>query len=126
MTSTRYERRQRPDRSHQANARVDEAAPDRRSLQVRFVELLPDDGAEYDEEDEIDLSGLEPLIACPTSPGNVVPVREVAGRPIGQAYIGSSANPALRDLAVPALMVDGRRVDPDRQRRSEKKADDHK
>ena len=78
-----------------------------------FVELLPDDGAEYDEEDEIDLSGLEPLIACPTSPGNVVPVREVAGRPIGQAYIGSSANPALRDLAVPALMVDGRRVDPD-------------
>ena len=52
------------------------------------------------------------MIALPSSPGNVVPVREVAGRPIYQAYIGSSANPGLRDFAVPALMVHGRQ-DPD-------------
>jgi aconitate hydratase len=56
---------------------------------------------------------LEPLIACPSSPGNVVPVREVAGKEIYQAYIGSSANPGLRDFAVAALMVAGRQV-PDR------------
>ena len=73
-------------------------------------EIVADDGADYDEHEEIDLSNLEPLIACPSSPGNVVPVREVAGREIYQAYIGSSANPGLRDFAVPALMVDGRRV----------------
>ncbi|HRP97657.1 MAG TPA: aconitate hydratase [Rhodocyclaceae bacterium] len=74
--------------------------------------LTADDGADYEFEDEIDLGTLEPLIACPSSPGNVVPVAEVAGRPIYQAYIGSSANPGLRDFAVPAMMVDGRRIDP--------------
>jgi aconitate hydratase len=74
-------------------------------------EILADEGARYDEEDTIDLAGLEPLIALPTSPGNVVPVREVAGKEIYQAYLGSSANPGLRDFAVPALMVDGRRID---------------
>jgi aconitate hydratase len=77
-----------------------------------FVELVAEEGSTYDETDEIDLDELEPLIACPSSPGNVVPVREVAGRSIGQAYIGSSANPGLRDFAVPALMVEGRQVDP--------------
>ncbi len=73
-------------------------------------EMMADADAGYDETDEIDLSNLEPLIALPSSPGNVVPVREVAGRPIYQAYIGSSANPGLRDFAVPALMVAGRQV----------------
>jgi aconitate hydratase len=73
-------------------------------------ELSADADATYDEHDEIDLSTLEPLIACPSSPDNVVPVREVAGRPIYQAYIGSSANPGLRDFAIAAMMADGRRV----------------
>jgi aconitate hydratase len=50
------------------------------------------------------------LIACPSSPENVVPVREVAGREIYQAYIGSSANPGLRDFAIAALIVDGKQV----------------
>ncbi|MCB8983490.1 MAG: aconitate hydratase [Ardenticatenaceae bacterium] len=75
-----------------------------------WVELLADEGAAYDLHDEINLSELEPLIATPSSPGNVVPVREVAGNDIYQAYIGSSANPGLRDFAVPALVVDGRQV----------------
>ncbi len=75
-----------------------------------FVELLPDNSATYDLEDEMDLSNLEPLIAKPSSPGNVVPVREVAGEPIYQAYIGSSANPGYRDFAIAARMVEGRRV----------------
>lgn len=75
-----------------------------------FVALGPDSEATYDEHDEIDLSSLEPLIALPSSPDNVVPVHEVAGREIYQAYIGSSANPGLRDFAVPALMVKDRVV----------------
>ncbi len=69
-----------------------------------------DDGCDYDEYDEIDLSTLEPLIAKPSSPGNVVPVREVAGKEIYQTYIGSSANPGLRDFAVPAMMVKDRQT----------------
>lgn len=77
-----------------------------------WVEILPDPAAEYDENEEINLSELEPLIACPSSPGNVVPVREVAGREIYQATIGSSANPGLRDFAMAALIVDGRQVHP--------------
>lgn len=75
-----------------------------------FREILADDDAEYDEYEEIDLSKLEPLIALPSSPGSVVPVREVAGREIYQSYIGSSANPGLRDFAVAAQIVDGKQV----------------
>jgi aconitate hydratase len=75
-----------------------------------WVPIAAGDAAGYEEIDEIDLSELEPLIALPSSPDNVVPVREVAGREIYQAYIGSSANPGLRDFAVPALMVAGRQV----------------
>lgn len=73
-----------------------------------WQELVADPDASYDEHDEIDLSKLEPLIACPSSPGNVVPVREVAGKPVFQSMIGSSANPGLRDFAVPALMLKDR------------------
>jgi aconitate hydratase len=73
-------------------------------------ELSADTDATYDEHDGINLSTLEPLIACPSSPDNVVPVREVVGRAIYQVYIGSSANPGLRDFAIAALMVDGQQV----------------
>jgi aconitate hydratase len=75
-----------------------------------FQEILADADAEYDDYDEINLSELEPLIALPGSPGKVVPVLEVAGREIYQAYIGSSANPGLRDFAVAAMIVDGKQV----------------
>jgi aconitate hydratase len=77
-----------------------------------WVELRADPGARYDEEEELDLGALEPLIARPSSPGDVVPVREVAGEPLYQAYIGSSANPGYRDLAVAALAIEGRQVAP--------------
>src|SRR5215212_4728192 len=75
-----------------------------------WIEILPDEGATYDVHEEIDLSTLEPLIAKPSSPGNVVPVREVAGTEIYQAYVGSSANPGYRDFAVAAHMVRDRQV----------------
>ena len=77
-----------------------------------FTELKADENAEYDEHDEINLSELVPLIAKPVSPGNVVPVSEVAGKDIYQAMIGSSANPGMRDFAIPALMVEGKQVHP--------------
>lgn len=70
--------------------------------------LAADEEAVYDEEDEIDLSSLEPLIACPSSPGNVVPVREVAGIRVEQVIIGSCVNSSYRDLMVAAGILEGR------------------
>lgn len=70
-----------------------------------FTELLADEGAAYDIVEHIDLSTLEPLIAKPSSPGNVVPVREAAGEEVFQVVVGSSANPGLRDFAVVAEIL---------------------
>ncbi len=78
-----------------------------------WSELKADEGAEYDEHEELDLSEVVPLIAKPSSPGNVVPVSEVAGSDIYQSYIGSSANPGIRDFWVPAQIVKGKRVNED-------------
>ncbi len=75
-----------------------------------WVEVIADRGASYDLHEEIDLSSLEPLIAKPSSPGNVVPVSEVAGEPIYQSYVGSSANPGYRDFAIVAEIVKGKHV----------------
>ena len=75
-----------------------------------WQDVRADPDATYEYEEEIDLSTLEPLIACPSSPGNVVPVREVAGRDVYQVVIGSSANPGLRDFVVPTMMVQGRQT----------------
>jgi aconitate hydratase len=77
-----------------------------------FTGLTADDDAGYDVTGEIDLARVEPLIAKPTSPGNVVPVREVAGEPVFQVVVGSSANPGLRDFAIVAAIVDGRQAHP--------------
>jgi aconitate hydratase len=81
-----------------------------------FEELGADDGAEYDERVEIDLSELGPLVAKPHNPDNVVPVEEVAGTELAQVCIGSSVNSAYTDLALPgAVLADrgGQLVDPD-------------
>ena len=77
-----------------------------------FTQITADDGAAYDETGEIDLSRLEPLIARPSSPGNVVPVAEVAGEEVYQVVVGSSANPGLRDFAIVAAIVAGRQAHP--------------
>jgi aconitate hydratase len=78
-----------------------------------YTELVADEGAEYDDYEELVLDDVVPLIALPSSPGNVVPVREVEGDTIYQAYIGSSANPGYRDFWVCGEMVDGRSVHPE-------------
>jgi aconitate hydratase len=78
-----------------------------------WIELLPDHDAEYDEVIEIDLSQLEPLIACPHSPDNVVPVREVEGIKVDQVVIGSCTNSSFVDLTRAAKLLEGRKVHPD-------------
>ncbi len=78
-----------------------------------FVELVADEGAEYDKYEELVLDDVEPLIALPSSPGNVVPISEVEGEPIYQAYVGSSANPGYRDFWICSEMVKGKRVHDD-------------
>jgi len=77
-----------------------------------WVELGPDRDPEYDETIEIDLGGLEPLIALPHSPGNVKPVREIEGLKVDQVCVGSCTNSSLRDLKIVAQMLKGRKVPP--------------
>lgn len=77
-----------------------------------YKPLKADLMVKYDQHDEIDLSQLEPLIALPSSPGKVVPVKEVAGREVYQCMIGSSANPGFRDFAIAAQIVKGKHIHP--------------
>jgi aconitate hydratase len=74
--------------------------------------MAPDPNAGYDETMELDLVALEPLIALPGSPDNVVPVREVEGTPVAQVCVGSCNNSSFRDLAVAAAVLQGGRVHP--------------
>jgi aconitate hydratase len=75
-----------------------------------FAPLAADADAAYEELEVIDLAALEPLIACPSSPGNVVPVREVAGIRTTQVCVGSSVNSSFEDLGVVAAALQGRSV----------------
>ncbi|MFG6115955.1 aconitate hydratase [Halobacillus sp. MO56] len=75
-----------------------------------WVEILADEGATYDINEEINLSEIEPMIAKPSSPGNVVPVKDLEGEPIYQSYVGSSANPGYRDFAIAAEIVKGKQI----------------
>jgi aconitate hydratase len=77
-----------------------------------FHPLAADRGADYDERVRIDLSALEPLVALPQSPGNVVPVAEVAGTEVVQVCVGSSVNSAYEDLATVAAVLRERTVHP--------------
>ena len=78
-----------------------------------WTEILADPDAQYSEIMEINLSELEPLIACPSSPDNVKKVSEVAGIDVGQVIVGSSVNSSFRDLMIVAKAVDGRHCHPD-------------
>ena len=77
-----------------------------------FAALAADPGAEYDETEVIDLAALEPLIALPQSPGNVVPVAEVGGTPVAQVCVGSSVNSSYEDLSVVAAVLEDAVVHP--------------
>jgi len=75
--------------------------------------LSADEGAEYDEVLDINLSELEPLIARPHMPDNVVKVRDIQGMPVDQVAIGSCTNSSVQDLMTVAGMLKGKKIHPD-------------
>ena len=77
-----------------------------------FRAIGPDEDAGYDETMTIDLSTLEPLVALPSMPDKVVPVREVAGTKIDQVIVGSCTNGGYEDLLAVAKILEGRTVNP--------------
>ena len=78
-----------------------------------WTEILADSDAKYSEIIELDLSALEPMIACPSSPGNVKKVSEVEGTDVSQVIVGSSVNSSFRNFMVVAKAVEGRHCHPD-------------
>ncbi len=78
-----------------------------------WVELAADAGASYDTTLEIDLCALEPLAACPHSPGVIATVASLAGKKVQQVLIGSCTNSSYRDLKTAALMLRGKKIHPD-------------
>ncbi len=77
-----------------------------------FVAMAADEGATYDENVEINLSELEPLIAQPHMPDAVVKVRDVAGMPLAQACVGSCTNSSYHDLGISAYILENKVVNP--------------
>lgn len=78
-----------------------------------FVQLEPDEGCEYDGEITIDLSSLEPLIACPHQPDNVTTIRQVEKKKVQQVLIGGCTNGSYKDIAKAALVLKGHHVQED-------------
>lgn len=73
-----------------------------------WIRLSAENDATYDIKSELDLSEVEPLVACPSNPDNVVPARELADVGISQVIIGSSCNGDYRDFMIAAAIVDGK------------------
>jgi len=76
-----------------------------------YQPLAADADAEYDRMVEIDLSALEPMAACPSSPDSVKSVGEIAGQRINQVVVGSCTNSSFADLMMAAKVLKGRRID---------------
>ena len=77
-----------------------------------FTPLASDPDAKYDRVIEIDLSALEPLIACPHMPDNVVTVSSLKGTKVDQVCIGSCTNSSLLDMLKAAALLKGRTIAP--------------
>ncbi len=75
--------------------------------------LEADAGATYDRVLDLDLAAVEPMAACPHSPGNVATIASLAGKRVNQVLIGSCTNSSYRDLKTVALLLRGRKVHPD-------------
>jgi aconitate hydratase len=78
-----------------------------------WTPLTADEDAIYDEVIDLDMSSLEPMIACPSSPDNVVKVTEVAGKPVAQVLVGSCSNSSLRDLMVVSKVLEREEISRD-------------
>ena len=79
----------------------------------QYVEMIPDADAEYDGEMELNLDELEPLIACPHQPDNVMPLKDAEKKKVQQVFIGSCTNASYSDIAKVALVLQGRHVNED-------------
>lgn len=77
-----------------------------------WVELTPDTDAVYDEELELDMGQLEPLIAKPHSPDNVVPIHSLKGTRVDQVCVGSCTNSSYQTLKSVAAILKGRTLSP--------------
>lgn len=77
-----------------------------------FTPLQSDPDAQYDRVIDIDLNTLQPMIACPHSPDNVVPVASLAGTKVDQVCIGSCTNSSLFDMLKVAALLKGRTIAP--------------
>lgn len=77
-----------------------------------FTPLASDPDAQYDRVIDIDLNTLQPMIACPHSPDNVVPVASLAGTKVDQVCIGSCTNSSLLDMLKVAALLKGRTIAP--------------
>jgi len=75
--------------------------------------LEADAGATYDRVLELDLAAIEPMAACPHSPGNVATIAALAGKRVNQVLIGSCTNSSYRDLKTMALLLRGKKIHPD-------------
>jgi len=75
-----------------------------------YQPLAADPDAEYDRLIEINLAELEPMAACPSSPDNIKPIREIAGLETGQVVVGSCTNSSYADLMMVATALKGRRI----------------
>ncbi len=93
--------------------------PDERTLAYlegrarrEFTPIYPDEDAEYAVELEYDAGGIEPMVSRPHAVDNAVPISEVAGTHVDQAFIGTCTNGRLEDLAAAARVLEGRKVAP--------------
>ena len=77
-----------------------------------YMPLMSDPDAVYDKVIDINLDELEPLIACPHSPDNVVTVKSIAGTKVDQVCIGSCTNSSLLDMLKVAALLKGKTIDP--------------
>ena len=94
----------------------DEVTKEFLTLQKRpedYIELLPDEDAEYDDIIEINLDQLKPMVAKPHQPDNVVEVSELKGMKVDQICIGSCTNSSFTDLATVANILKDKTVHPD-------------
>ncbi len=81
--------------------------------EAEWMPMAADDDAGHDDEIQITLDALEPLLARPSNPDNVVPVRECVGTPVGQVCIGSCVNSSYMDLMLVARILKGKKIHPD-------------
>jgi aconitate hydratase len=79
---------------------------------AQWQPLSPGSDAQYDQVTELDLSGIEPLVACPHSPDHIKPAAELKDVDLSQVIVGSSTNGSYRDIMITAQIIKGKRTHP--------------